>query len=306
MSQDSAEGKSSERERERKFVVLNDQWKKYIRDEEPPKKGKVPPEPMTQGYVTKPGDTLVRVRLLRDHRTGKPKEAFFTMKSPGKIVDGANDRDEWNYPNPIAWAEAQLAEACHYSVEKTRHHISYHGRKWSVDEFTDPKYMGLTIAEVEFKKGENPKDLKDKDLPPFVNKASEVTEDKDKDKSNRFSTRSLADPANAKNTNRAVTKAKAMVLWETMKGEPDFADEKRARLAYKVLKAYIRTKLLPATEWPPSRFKEEKDTLYKYDKEKKCKEKDTIALIQGICEGADRQLKDLISSRDEELLFGRR
>ena len=239
------------REVERKFIVVNNSWKQC--------EASRPAEKMVQGYITKSDDTLARVRLIFDPETGNPQRAELAIKSKRKFTDGAIDREEMNYPIPVEDAQRMLEnDICHYSVHKTRHHVMHQGREWSIDEFTDPKYMGLTIAEVEFNPGENPHDLKD--MPSFVSvrgTRTEVTQD------GRFSTRALADPEN--DITLPVTKARGKVIWAAVEPQLSLKDDEHARLAYRLLKAHVRRILLPVEKVKPSKLTDAQRELLAHD-----------------------------------------
>lgn len=112
---------------ERKFLVLDDSWKKladgvFLR----------------QGYLSSAPERTVRVR-------SEGNRAFLTIK--GKTV-GAT-RGEWEYPIPPEDARDLLDRLCEQPlIEKYRYRIPYQGMTWEVDEFLGVN-AGLVVAEIE-------------------------------------------------------------------------------------------------------------------------------------------------------------
>lgn len=165
------------RELERRFIVINDQWKQHI---------KPPAILIEQGYMVMQKG-VVRVRIKRE--SGSQEEtAEICFKSKRKIGDDVSvvDRQEWEYVVPVKDAQEIMDTLCNFKIAKTRNYVKKNGAIWTVDEFKDPKYHGLKLAEIEL---EDP--TQQIELPAFVSKASEVTPDE------RFSTRWLANPDHA-------------------------------------------------------------------------------------------------------------
>ena len=111
---------------ERKFLVHAD---------------RLPPLPnpyvIKQGYIPASGAT-VRVRLRND-------EAFLTLKGRSRGLT----RSEFEYPIPVADAEAMLEELCKYPyIAKKRYLIAHEGHTWELDIF-EGENAGLMIAEIE-------------------------------------------------------------------------------------------------------------------------------------------------------------
>jgi len=122
------------REIERKFLVRGEGWREgaaalFIR----------------QGYLSTDPGRVVRARIAGDR-------AFITVKG---VAEGAG-RDEFEYPIPVADAEAILDRIClRPLIEKTRHRVSFGGRAWEVDVF-EGENRGLVIAEVELEGEDEP------------------------------------------------------------------------------------------------------------------------------------------------------
>ncbi len=119
---------------ERKFRVLDDGWRRHV----------VTSVRMAQGYINdmdalRAGrqNASVRVRIAGD-------QAFLNLKSrePGRR------RQEFDYPIPVADAQALLALCVGGLIDKVRHYIPQDGLTWEVDEFGGDN-AGLVVAELE-------------------------------------------------------------------------------------------------------------------------------------------------------------
>jgi adenylate cyclase len=133
---------------ERKFLVINDEWKK---------KGK--PFRVIQGYLQRNKKCTIRVRVIDD-------KGYITIKGENT---GAT-RLEFEYPIPVIDALELLDNLCLKPlIDKTRYLLDYRGFTWEIDEF-HRENSGLVIAEVELK-SENQKI----ELPVWV--GEEVTGD---------------------------------------------------------------------------------------------------------------------------------
>jgi adenylate cyclase len=112
---------------ERKFLVKGDAWKSLGQG-----------VMLRQGYLSSTPERVVRVRIEGD--TG-------TLTIKGKSV-GAT-RGEWEYPIPLADAQALLDSLCERPmIEKLRYRILFEGWTWEVDEFLGEN-AGLVVAEIE-------------------------------------------------------------------------------------------------------------------------------------------------------------
>jgi adenylate cyclase len=112
---------------ERKFLVLGDQWKALGQ-------GVL----LRQGYLSSAPERVVRVRI-------EGESAMLTIKGR---TSGAT-RSEWEYPIPVADAQAFLDTLCERPIiEKRRYRIPHEGMLWEVDEFLGEN-AGLVVAEIE-------------------------------------------------------------------------------------------------------------------------------------------------------------
>jgi len=137
------------KEIERKYLVINDSWKKYIKTK----------KLYRQGYIPTASLTVVRVRI-------SDNIAYLTIK-------GQNDgitRLEYEYPIPIGDANEIIKNFCPRPlIEKKRFEVLYNGLVWEIDVFFGEN-EGLIIAEIELK-NQNQKI----NLPPWIGK--EVSDD---------------------------------------------------------------------------------------------------------------------------------
>ena len=119
---------------ERKFRVAGEGWReaalKSVR--------------MAQGYINDMAalregrqNASVRVRIAGD-------QAFLNLKSR----ELGHTRQEFDYPIPVADAEALLALCVGGRIDKLRHYVEHAGHTWEVDEFFGDN-AGLVVAELE-------------------------------------------------------------------------------------------------------------------------------------------------------------
>jgi adenylate cyclase len=119
---------------ERKYLTTSDAWRgqaeRVVR--------------MAQGYLNDLGAVesgrqrcSVRVRIAGD-------EAFLNLKSR----ELGHTRQEFDYPIPVADAEALLALCTGGLIDKHRHYVRHAGHLWEVDEFHGDN-AGLVVAELE-------------------------------------------------------------------------------------------------------------------------------------------------------------
>jgi adenylate cyclase len=113
---------------ERKFLVLNDDWRKEA----------AKAIPMRHGYLTELGGRAsVRVRI--EGTVGK-----LNIKA---AVAGAA-RAEYEYEIPAAEVEEILSTLCSGLILKTRYYVEREGLTWEIDVFEGDN-AGLVVAEVE-------------------------------------------------------------------------------------------------------------------------------------------------------------
>ncbi len=136
------------REIERKFLVRSDAWKQG---------GK--PTRITQGYLSRVNERVVRVRLAG----GK---GWITVKGKSH----GPRRKEFEYEIPPAHAAEMLDQLCERPLlDKLRYRIPIGDVVWEVDEFLGEN-AGLVVAEVELARDGHPIAL-----PDWV--GAEVTDD---------------------------------------------------------------------------------------------------------------------------------
>ena len=119
---------------ERKFLVRDDSWRNAVRRS----------CRMVQGYLPASGFSL-RLRIAGD-------QGFLTIKGPPSGIS----RSEFEYPVPVADAEAMLAQFGKGAlVEKERFYVEYAGKCWEVDVFAGEN-AGLVTAEIELESEDEP------------------------------------------------------------------------------------------------------------------------------------------------------
>ncbi len=133
---------------ERKFLVLNDDWRQNAQGIH-----------YRQGYLTVDPERTVRVRIAG-------VEAFLTIKGKTEGIS----RSEYEYPIPVEEAAQLLDDLCLKPlIEKIRYRVDYGGRTWEVDQFQGEN-RGLILAEVELESSDAPVEL-----PPWAGR--EVSDD---------------------------------------------------------------------------------------------------------------------------------
>lgn len=110
----------------------------------------VPGRAIRQGYITRAGTTLVRVRQ-------KGTQGYLTIKAQKSGLE----RHEFEYEIPASDAEAMLKLlSLKPAIEKTRYEVEVAGLTWEVDLFEGAN-AGLIIAEVELDSADQPFTLPD-------------------------------------------------------------------------------------------------------------------------------------------------
>lgn len=111
---------------ERKFLVMNDEWRLGATG-----------EAYCQGYLSQHPNPTVRVRT-------QGTKAFLTIKGKSEGIV----RSEFEYEIPFTEAQ-ELQKLCVTPlVKKTRYKILHEGMIWEVDKFHDEN-QGLIVAEIE-------------------------------------------------------------------------------------------------------------------------------------------------------------
>src|SRR5262245_27908456 len=113
---------------ERKFLLRSNEWRALAA-------GRVR---LRQAYLAQDGGLSTRVRII------DTSSATLTIKSRKAGLR----RLEFEFPIPLSDAEALLALRQGASIEKVRHHVPWHGRRWEIDVF-EGENAGLVIAEIE-------------------------------------------------------------------------------------------------------------------------------------------------------------
>jgi adenylate cyclase len=119
---------------ERKFLLAGEGWRAAVERS----------VRMAQGYLNDHDAVAsgrqrasVRVRIAGD-------AAFLNLKSR----EAGPSRQEFDYPIPVADAQALLALCVGGLIDKTRHHVHHAGWLWEIDEFAGDN-AGLVVAEIE-------------------------------------------------------------------------------------------------------------------------------------------------------------
>jgi adenylate cyclase len=113
---------------ERKFLVLNDDWRTSA------DQGRA----IRQGYLAGNERSSVRVRVDGDVANINIKSATLGIR-----------RLEYEYTIPIDDANEMLNNLCQGAqIEKTRYHVDVSGHLWEVDVFAGNN-QGLVVAEIE-------------------------------------------------------------------------------------------------------------------------------------------------------------
>jgi CYTH domain-containing protein len=137
------------KEVERKFLVSDASWRNSVEAD----------IRIRQYYLAAAPGRTVRVRISDGASAG------LTLK----FGSHARERDEFEYPIPLAEAQEMLAFAIGRVIEKTRHHVRHRGYLFEVDVFGG-MLAGLVVAELE-----TPENVPDGMLPDWLGR--EVTGD---------------------------------------------------------------------------------------------------------------------------------
>ena len=116
------------KEIERKFLVLNDQWRDRVKKQ----------DYYRQGYLNDAVQCSIRVRVTND-------KAYLNIKSATLGIQ----RSEYEYPIPMEEANEMLdAFSLGPIIEKTRYFVDIGKHTWEIDVF-DGDNKGLVVAEIE-------------------------------------------------------------------------------------------------------------------------------------------------------------
>ncbi len=113
---------------ERKFLVCNDDWKRFASAA----------IPMHQAYVAQNSTHSVRVRI-------SGAQAHINIKT---CFEEWHSRHEFEYPIPVHEAQTLLNTIDSRHIQKTRWPIMHAGSFWEIDVF-DGDNAGLIVAEIE-------------------------------------------------------------------------------------------------------------------------------------------------------------
>lgn len=130
---------------ERKFLLRDEGWRAAVERSEGLRQGYLLSGGVARGAVALgQSAAAVRVRIAGT-------QAWLSIK---QSVAGVS-RVEFEYPLPLADAEAMLATLCGSIVEKTRHRVRVGATLFEVDEFAGDN-AGLVVAEVELPAADAP------------------------------------------------------------------------------------------------------------------------------------------------------
>ena len=112
---------------ERKFLIKNNTWKKYVSQS----------IIINQGYLNSEPERTVRVRVHGD-------QGILTIKGKNNNVT----RAEFEYSVPLGDAQKMLLMCEQPLIQKTRHIVTVDQHTWEIDIF-EGENKGLQIAEIE-------------------------------------------------------------------------------------------------------------------------------------------------------------
>ena len=113
---------------ERKFLVLNDDWRGIVRSD----------MKIIQAYLATNESSSTRIRIQND-------KANINIKSATLGIT----RSEFEYAIPVVDAQSMIDDLCIKPViEKTRYIVKYMHHTWEIDVFSGDN-QGLIVAEIE-------------------------------------------------------------------------------------------------------------------------------------------------------------
>lgn len=120
---------------ERKFLVINENWRNQATKS----------KSIKQGYFGPPNKASIRIRIDGDSANINIKSATLDIV-----------RKEYEIPVPLIDAEEMLQNLCERPfIEKVRHLVPQGKHTWEVDEFAGDN-EGLVVAEIELSSLEEP------------------------------------------------------------------------------------------------------------------------------------------------------
>ena len=118
---------------ERKFLVVNECWRKQVTRQ----------KTIKQGYFGPPNKASIRIRIDGDSANINIKSATLDIV-----------RKEYEIPVPLIDAEEMLQHLCERPfIEKVRHIVPQGDHVWEVDEFSGDN-QGLIVAEIELSRAD--------------------------------------------------------------------------------------------------------------------------------------------------------
>ena len=101
---------------ERKFLVINENWRKQATEQ----------KTMKQGYFASDGKASIRIRISGDSANINIKSATLDIT-----------RKEYEIPIPLSEAEEMMENLCERPfIEKVRHYVPFGDHTWEVDVFS--------------------------------------------------------------------------------------------------------------------------------------------------------------------------
>jgi adenylate cyclase len=119
---------------ERKFLVDDETWRQAAHKS----------ARMRQGYV----NDAVAVAEGRERCSVRVRQVGDAAMLNFKSREIGPSRQEFEYPIPLADAEALLALCVGGLIDKIRHYVQFSGDLWEIDEFLGDN-AGLIVAEIE-------------------------------------------------------------------------------------------------------------------------------------------------------------
>ena len=120
---------------ERKFLVLNDDWRDTVESD----------RQIVQAYLASNESSSTRIRIQGD-------KANINIKSATLGIT----RSEFEYAIPVVDAQSMIDDLCIKPViEKTRYTVKHMQHSWEIDVFSGEN-QGLIVAEIELSSPDEP------------------------------------------------------------------------------------------------------------------------------------------------------